>query len=178
MDRRHLSSERRPRNIPWPGPPVAIASSWVADRNKRRGKTGPRGRRSKVLEGHQQRGKRFIPPLMQLDNWKFLSWHNDMLPDFLWIALMMGRRSDWRAVYGPLDVIDRYVPEGERIADGRLSSFALVPEADRIAARDAMQRETPHALPTALGHAVALFPTCPASWLFVDVVENAVPDPA
>ena len=30
--------------------------------------------------------------------------------------MMMGRRSDWRAVYAPLDVIDRFVPDGRRIA--------------------------------------------------------------
>lgn len=131
-----------------------------------------------MLEGHVRRGKRFIPPLMQYDNLKTVAWHRDMLPDFLWIAVMLGRRSEWRAVYRPLDVIDRFVPEGRRIADGRLSSFALVPEADRIAARKAIQRETPHAIPSALSHALALFPTCPASWLFVGGDQSFEPDPS
>lgn len=138
----------------------------------------PRAKRPPVLDGHQQRGKRFIPPLMQFDNLKTISWHHEMLPDFLWIALMMGRRSDWRAVYGPLNVVDRFVPEGDRIADGRLSSFALVPMGDRTAARETIRNETPHALPTALGHALGLFPTCPASWLFADSAEHRNPDPA
>jgi hypothetical protein len=31
-----------------------------------------------------------------------------MLPDFLWIALMLGRRSDWRAVYRPLDIVEQF----------------------------------------------------------------------
>jgi hypothetical protein len=114
---------------------------------------------------------------MQFDNLRPLSWHHDMLPDFLWIALMLGRRSDWRAAYGPLAVLDRFVPDGRRVADGRLTSFALVPESDRAAAREAMQREAPNALPTALGHALGLYPTCPASWLYADWLERNDPDP-
>lgn len=114
---------------------------------------------------------------MQFDNMKAVSWHREMLPDFLWIALMMGRRSDWGAVYRPLNVVDRFVPDGDRIADGRLSSFAAVPEADRDAARQALRDETPHALPTALGHALGLFPTCPAAWLFANTAEYRDPDP-
>jgi hypothetical protein len=119
-----------------------------------------------------------IPPLMQLDNLRMVSWHHEMLPDFIWIALMLGRRSDWRAVYRPLDVLDLFVPDGERVADGRLSSFALVPESDRAAAREAIRREAPDALPNALGHALGLFPTCPALWLYADWLEHADPDPA
>ncbi len=36
---------------------------------------------------------------MQFDNLSMVSWHHEMLPDFLWIALMLGRRSAWSAVY-------------------------------------------------------------------------------
>lgn len=104
------------------------------------------------------------------------SWSVEMLPDFLWIALMFGRRSDWSAVYRPLDVLDRFVPTGERIADGRLSGFALVPDAERQRARDALRRETPHALPSAFGHLLALFPECPAGWLYDDQECRQAPD--
>jgi hypothetical protein len=140
--------------------------------------SGRRSKRSLVLEGHKQRGKRFIPPLMQFDNLKSISWHQEMLPDFLWIAHMMGRRSDWRAVYAPLSVVDRFVPDGDRIADGRLTSFALVPEGDRAAARRAIQTEVPQALPSALAHAFGLFATCPAAWLFADSSAFRDPDPS
>jgi hypothetical protein len=90
---------------------------------------------------------------MQIDNLVAVSWHHDMLPDFLWIALMLGRRSDWRAVYRPLDIVDQFVPDGPRFVDGRLTTFALVPEGRRAEVRDLIRRETPHALPAALGHA-------------------------
>jgi hypothetical protein len=151
----------------------------MGEDNRRQARSrAPRSKGSPVLEGHQQRGKRFIPPLMQFDNLKSISWHHEMLPDFLWIGLMLGRQSDWRAVYAPLSVVDRFVPEGDRIADGRLTSFALVPDADRAAAREAIQSETPHALPAALGHAFGLYPTCPAAWLFADSSALRDPDPS
>jgi hypothetical protein len=101
-----------------------------------------------------------------------------MLPDFLWVALMLGRRTDWNAARSALDVLDRFVPEdGPRILDGRLTSFAIVPDANRPAARDALEREAPHALPTAFGHVLGLYPTCPARWLYGDWLEAHEPDP-
>jgi len=113
---------------------------------------------------------------MQLDNVVTVSWHHDMLPDFLWIAMMLGRRSEWRAVYRPLDIIDRFVPEGPRFVDGRLTTFALVPEISRAAAREAIRCEAPHALPVALGHALGLYRTCPALWLYEDWLTSNHPD--
>jgi hypothetical protein len=100
-----------------------------------------------------------------------------MLPDFLWIALMLGRRSDWCAVYSALNVVDRFVPDGPRFADGRLMTFALVPVEQRVAARAALRAETPHALPSAFGHALGLYPECPARWLYEDWLVDLEPDP-
>lgn len=108
---------------------------------------------------------------------KELSWHEQMLPDFLWLALMLGRRSDWGAAYSALAVVDRFVPDGPRIADGRLTAFALVPENKRRAARNALRDEAPHALPEAFGHALGLYPTCPARWLYGDWLDRFEPDP-
>jgi hypothetical protein len=121
----------------------------------------------------------FIPPIMAVAGDRLVerSWHQEMLPDFLWIALLLGRRSDWRAVYSALDVVDRFVPAGPRFADGRLTSFALVPETERSKAREALQREAPHALPRAFGHVIGLYPTCPASWLYADWLSKHQADP-
>jgi hypothetical protein len=105
------------------------------------------------------------------------SWYEEMLPDFLWIALMLGSRSDRKAVYSALEVVDRFVPPGQRFADGRLSTFALVPEKARPAARAALHREAPHALPTQFGHALGLYSTCPARWLYEDWLTRHEPDP-
>jgi Family of unknown function (DUF5677) len=101
-----------------------------------------------------------------------------MLPDFLWIALMLGRRSDWRAAYSALTVVDRFVPDGPRFADGRLTTFALVPVEQRPAARAALRAETPHALPSSFGHALGLYPECPARWLYEDWLADHESDPS
>jgi hypothetical protein len=42
--------------------------------------------------------------------------------------------------------------------------------------RDLIRRETPHALPAALGHALGLYPTCPALWLYEDWLADNHPD--
>ena len=128
-----------------------------------------------VLADHHHVKRKRIPPLMRHPMTE-VSWHRDMLPDFLWIALMLGRRSDWRAVRSALDVLDRFVPEGERCADGRLSTFALVPEERRESARLALRTEASHALPEVLGHALGPYPECPALWLYEDWLESREPD--
>jgi hypothetical protein len=114
---------------------------------------------------------------MQVGPMREHSWYEEMLPDFLWIALMLGKRSDWKAVYSALEVVDRFVPPGQQFADGRLSTLALVPENARPAARAALHREAPHALPTQFGHALGLYPTCPARWLYEDWLIRHEPDP-
>lgn len=130
-----------------------------------------------MLPDHRQHKQKLTPPLMRFPMTE-LSWHREMLPDFLWIAMMLGRWSDWTAAYSALDVVDRFVPEGPRFADGRLTTFALVPEDRREDARTALRDEAPHALPEAFGHAVGLYPTCPARWLFEDWLDRHEPDPA
>jgi hypothetical protein len=115
---------------------------------------------------------------MQLDNLVERSWHREMLPDFLWIALMLGRRSAWGQFRAPMDVIDRFVPEGPRFADGRLTGFALVPTDRRSAAVEALRNETPFALPEAFGHVVGLLDSCPARWLYESWLRSHEPDPA
>jgi hypothetical protein len=135
-----------------------------------------RGKRPGVLGDHKQRKRVLVPPIMAVAPMRSHSWHYEMLPDFLWIALMLGRRSDWRAAYSALNVLDRFVPDGPQFADGRLSTFALVPPEQRAAARAALRAEAPHALPSAFGHALGLYPRCPASWLYEDWLAEHEPE--
>jgi hypothetical protein len=131
----------------------------------------------RVLADHKRDRRKLVPPLMQLPGLHEVSWFKEMLPDFLWLALMLGRRSDWRAAYSALEVIDRFVPVGPRFADGRLTTFALVPAQSRAEARRALSVETPHALPEQFAHAIGLYPTCPARWLYEEWLEDHDPDP-
>jgi hypothetical protein len=144
---------------------------------KRRGTKPANKREPQVLGDHKRQGKLFVPPLMQLEQLHMVSWHRDMLPDFLWIGVMLGRRTDWQAARRPLAVLDAYVPAEEtRVIDGRLSTFALVPEDRRHEAREHLRREFPEALPSALGHALCLFPSCPALWLYDEWLSGRKPD--
>src|SRR4051812_2416945 len=103
-----------------------MPSGGRSSRNKSRN-SARRGRPGgPVLSDHRGPKRRMLPPLMQHGPMVARSWHRQMLPDFLWIALMLGRRSAWSQVYRPLDVVDRFVPDGDRFVDGRLSTFALV----------------------------------------------------
>lgn len=130
------------------------------------------------MSDHKRQGRKLVPPLVHTvgDRLQLIGWHRDMLPDYLWIAFLLGRRSDWLAVRSAMDVVDRFIPDGNRAADGRLSRFALVPEGKRAEARNALQREAPHALPSAFGHALGLYPTCPALWLYEDWLDLHEPD--
>lgn len=123
---------------------------------QRKQRQKPRKKPQGVLADHEARGRVRVPPLMSLGAPMVArSWHREMLPDFLWLAAMLGRRSAWRAAYEPLDVVDEFVPDGPRILDGRLSSVALVPEDQRAAAREALRSRAPSGLPSDLGHMFA-----------------------
>ncbi len=61
--------------------------------------------------------------------------------------------------------------------DGRLSTLALLPEERRADARAALRERAPWALPDQLGHALALYPECPAGWLYEDWSQDHAADP-
>lgn len=110
-----------------------------------------------------------------------VSYSRDFLPDLLWVAAMLDEHMSWEAAYEPLDIIDRfmtYPTEGEKtIVDGRVSMFSIVPHDVRADVREALAEETPWALTDPIGHALMLYPECPAAWLFVDWLEGHRVDP-
>lgn len=55
---------------------------------KKQQKSGRETQRQRVLEGHRQRGKRFVPPWLEYFNLGETSWLDDLLPELLWIGLM------------------------------------------------------------------------------------------
>ena len=48
-----------------------------------------KGNGQRVLQGYQRRGKRFIPPWLQLIPWEESQWIDDRIPELVWIALLM-----------------------------------------------------------------------------------------
>ena len=41
------------------------------------------------MRGHQREGKRFIPPFLQYLNLQEMGWRPDLLPELIWIALLI-----------------------------------------------------------------------------------------
>jgi hypothetical protein len=44
---------------------------------------------STSISQHKRQGKKLIPPFQQIDNLKKVSWSNDRLPEYIWIALIV-----------------------------------------------------------------------------------------
>jgi Family of unknown function (DUF5677) len=172
-------------------------SKHKRNRGKRR---QAKRRQSSMLKDHRQHKKVLTPPFLQIPNLKPVSWQHDGLPDFLWIQAVREETGDLAAANKALDVLDKFVPEppdasedengGERPEpeeayephpnvhlDGRISTFPLVPEDRRAEAREAMTKAAPWALPDGLGHALALYPECPAAWLYEDWAKVNHADP-
>jgi hypothetical protein len=167
--------------------------------SKKRGqkRASKKRRRSSGLVDHRRDKKILTPPFLQLGNLERVSWQHDGLPDFLWIQAVRQETAALSATNDALDVLDPFVPDppssGESEArrgradaqvphpneylDGRISTFPLVPEKRRAEAREALRREAPWALPHALGHALALYPDCPAAWLYDDWAADHSADP-
>jgi len=154
----------------------ALYSLLAMARRGRGGKKRSTAARRPVLADHQAVGKKRIPPLTRFPLAE-LTWHVEVLPDFLWIAYTLGRRSEWWAVRRALDVIDQFVPEDGDVVDGRLSAFDFVPPENRSSVRAALEVEAPGAFPSAFGHAIGLFPDCGAIWLYEDWLQRHTPDP-
>jgi hypothetical protein len=169
------------------------------NRQKRRGQAQQR-RQTSGLSDHARHKKTLTPPLMTLPNLKPTSWPLDGLPDFIWCQAVREETAHLPAANDALDVLDEFVPEPpseigteEEIAipadedrfrphpveflDGRISTFPLVPKERRAEARDALRDRAPWGLPDELGHAFALYPDCPAAWLFEDWFTQNKADP-
>lgn len=128
-------------------------------------------RRHSSLAQHQQHRKTLTPPLMQVPNlYAYPDWRKRRVPDMLWLSAMVDAHAgDWQASHRALDSLDDFVPSGEAFwMDGRLSTFTLIPEVARPAARRALREAAPEALVPDLGQALSFFADCPGAWLFED----------
>lgn len=132
-----------------------------------------RKRQTSGMEDHRQVGRVLQPPLAQLPLAPY-SWVAELLPEMLWIDAILSGVSLNRAVgiaYRALDILDAYVPaDCRQVLTGMMSSFALVPEADRPDARKALGRNMLYDLvfPQDFCNALALYSQSPAHWPLED----------
>lgn len=89
------------------------------------------------------------PPLMQVPNLHaYPDWRKQRVPDMLWLSARVDAHAgNWQASHRALDpstTSSRAArPSG---MDGRLSTFTLITEAARPAARRALRKPAPEAL--------------------------------
>lgn len=173
----------------------------MARHNKNRKRTR-RARHTSRLADHRREKKILTPPFLQLRNVETTSWRHDALPDFLWLLSLVHETADLTRAHTVLDLLDTFMPpdppplpappwdgaaptaadttESRPInshLDGLLSSFALLPEERRRDARNSVFERLPWAFSDRLGHALALYPDCPASWLYADWSTSNHADP-
>ena len=127
-----------------------------------------RQRRNSSLSQHKRDKKTLNPPLLAaLGSFVDVDWRGQ-LPNMLWLAALLIEYPDDLRVVDALDAVDPYVGSSLEIADGRLTSFELVPRRAHAAARRAVIARDPRALPESLGHVLAMFSNCPGRWLYED----------
>lgn len=92
-----------------------------------------------VLAGHQRKGKKFIPPMMQFDISE-ARWIKTMVPEFIWIALLQDSLgyAQGAEVARKTAELAREI-EGANITWGaELSAFARLPDARKEQLTDAI----------------------------------------
>jgi Family of unknown function (DUF5677) len=154
---------------------------------KQKGRKRKRQHRATSLAEHKREKRTLSPPLMTLGGGMApVSYHREFLPDLLWIAAMFDDGRAWSGIYEALDLAEGLSPPRQRndgdqkrweVVDGRLSAFAFVPEDARADVRSAWRESVPWALPDDLGHALLLYPECPAAWLYEDWSAESSVDP-
>lgn len=128
---------------------------------------------SGVLGDHQQRGGRFIPPLMSLGV-ELIDWEGIHLPEHLWLAAIVkdSTVSEAAALYNAAaEIIDDYFEAAnQEVFVGLMSDFARVPVSAREATVDTLASSTlaAAAVSNEFRSMLSLYPVGPAAWLAKD----------
>ncbi len=95
--------------------------------------SGKKPPRKRVLADHKQKGKKFIPPLMQVGKLDDAHWVKQMIPEFLWLALLphaCGYAAGVEVARKTAELARRVPSESHRWFAG-LSDFKHIPEDSR-----------------------------------------------
>lgn len=136
-------------------------------KNKKR----PGKSKSQVLQDHKRVGKRFIPPLLVYpgDKLSFVSWYRDLLPEFLWIALLcdqQGYRVAVDSVIKLSDIVNTVVRNKRRRCGFCLASdYDSIEYDGREEVISKIDQELRNILNPCIGIVVKFYPDFPMSWL-------------
>lgn len=147
-------------------------------------------RNRKQLEGHTKRGRRFVPPLLELDPVELRAFRRHALPDMLWLVLgvLEYPLEDGSPLFISMEIGQRAADgahqrgetPGDRsvLIDGALTSWERLPESARAEVLRGLEaRGIDEAVfPDDWVHAMALYPGAPGRWLVESRMEGLEPD--
>ena len=127
----------------------------------------------RVLADHRKVGNKFIPPLIaDLGPLNEIRWLNDLVPEFVWLALL----SDRYGLKTGTDLARRFalaatVARGEKRRKwfALASAYAELDAAERDAVMDELEADgAAQQIRDALSPLLTFYPECPLRFLFVD----------
>ena len=128
--------------------------------------------KGRVLQDHKKVGKKFIPPIMQMENMQETSFVEERLPCLIWISALYGRLSDKKATEIVVDFVEtahKSCNEDTIAPLQYLSSYASLSEENKVAVREAIKVK-PYfdTLLTMLEHQFHLLERYPLAFLFFE----------
>lgn len=145
-------------------------------REKRTGQSDPLRDKRRVLADHARQGRRLVPPLAQFPL-SYVSWNRDLLPDLLWIALLIDTYGPRRGVELTLKLVEaaetvRPAPDDEKQDEAvfgwtplLIDCYSSVSAEGLVRIVDRLDVATREAVQAALLPLVAMYSGCPLEFL-------------
>jgi hypothetical protein len=85
-----------------------LEAKEMTKKKKKKAKKKSKSKHYTALEKHRRKGKKLVPPLLDVPNLSLASWANDRLPEMLWAALLLTQTSRSKAL-GVFKEIGRFI---------------------------------------------------------------------
>lgn len=126
-----------------------------------------------LFEDHKRKKKKLFPPLMELGNLKEVSYISQIIPETIWIALLIKKHGLQQGTQLSLDL----VKTTSEMSDTKsivsfISSFELLTADEKaVIKKNLLEANVLHKIQDALKNFISIYPFCPLNFLF-DVVEE------
>jgi hypothetical protein len=134
--------------------------------------------RVEILQNHKRVGKKFIPLLLQYPEGKLsvVSWYHDMLPEFLWIALLCDQQGYRAAVDNAVKlsgILNSVVQDTKQKCGFCLASdYLSISDDERKEVISKIDQKLGKILDPCLGTILKFYPDFPMAWLVSDKWMN------